>query len=180
MSQVPQPIFRAPMRSRAREARPGAGAEFGLQHGVVGIGEAVDGTPETVTEAIHALAAAHGKKAGRMVRHFAALPDQTFVWTRQLDGSYRLGRISGPWRYDDSPEARKVGIHHVRTALWSPHRFSDREVPAAVARTFARGGRNLQRTHDRDAERLTAECWRRHRPADGVDREAESAGAHPE
>jgi hypothetical protein len=38
----------------------------------------------------------------------------------------------------------------------------DDEVPAAVVATFARGGRNLQRIHDADAERRTAELWAEH------------------
>jgi len=32
-------------------------------------------------------------------------------------------------------------------------------VPADVAATFARGGRNLQRTHGAAVERRTAELW---------------------
>jgi hypothetical protein len=154
-----QAIFRAPMRSRTVAVEPGAGAEFGVAHDVVGIGEPIDGAPATLSEAVLALSQAHGEKAGRMLARFAALPDGTFVWTRPRDGSYRLGQIAGPWRYDDSPPARRVGITQVRPALWSPRRFSDADVPAGVARTFARGGRNLQRTHDRDAERLTAHYW---------------------
>jgi hypothetical protein len=161
---VLQPIFRAPMRSRTREARPGAGAEFAIERGVVGIGERVDDTPGTIAQAVWAVTQAHGEKAGRMLARFAALPDATFVWTRQLDGAFRLGRISGTWRYDDSPAAREVGIHHVRPTIWSPRRFGDRDVPPGVARTFARGGRNLQRTHDRSAERQTAESWQRWQP----------------
>jgi hypothetical protein len=154
-----QAIFRAPMRSRTVPAGPGAGAEFGITHGVVGIGEPVDRTPATLAEAVLALSQAHGEKAGRMLARFAALPGGTFVWTRQCDGGYRLGQITGPWRYDDSAAARRVGITQVRPAVWSPRRFSEADVPAGVARTFARGGRNLQRTHDRDAERLTARYW---------------------
>jgi hypothetical protein len=150
------------MRSRIRDAPAGAGAEFGLAHGIVGIGEAVDGRPQSVAEAIVAVALAHGEKAGRMVARFAGLPDGTFVWTRQLDGAYRVGRIGGPWRYDDSSAAREVGIHHVRPTVWSPRRFGDDDVPAAVARTFARGGRNLQRTHDHQAERQTVAAWNRY------------------
>jgi hypothetical protein len=149
------------MRSRARDAPPGAGAEFGITHGVVGIGEKVDGVPASLAEAIAAVIQTHGEKAGRMLERFASLPDATFVWTRQLDGAYRLGRIAGAWRYDDSPAARDVGIHHVRPAVWSPRRFDEDAVPAAVARTFARGGRNLQRTHDAPAERQTVEHWSR-------------------
>lgn len=135
-------IYRAPMRARDRDdVAAGAGAEFGVEHGVVGIG------------------AAHGDKADRMLGRFADLPDGTFVWTRTTDGSYRLGRIAGPLRHDDSPAARAVGIHHVRPASWIGRPFGEDEVPTAVAATFARGGRNLQRTHDELAERQTVELW---------------------
>jgi hypothetical protein len=147
------------MRSRIRDVPAGAGADFGIVHGLVGIGEAVDGRPRSVADAILAVAQMHGEKTGRMVARFAALPDETFVWTRQLDGAYRLGRIRGAWRYDASAAAYEVGIHHVRPTVWAPRRFGDDNVPAAVARTFARGGRNLQRTHDEEAERQTVHAW---------------------
>ena len=107
------------MRARDRDAPHGAGAEHGVDHGLVGIGDA------------------HGDKADRMLRRFAELPDGVFVWTRVADGTYRLGRIAGPWRYDDSPAARAVGIHHVRPAEWLDRPFGEHEVPPAVAATFA-------------------------------------------
>ena len=100
-----------------------------------------------------------GEKAGRMLSRFADLPDGTFVWTRTGEDAYRLGRVTGPWRYDDSPAARDVGIHQVRPARWLERTFRADEVPDAVVATFARGGRNLQRTHDAEAERRTAELW---------------------
>ena len=81
------------------------------------------------------------------------------MWKRATDGAYHLGRIAGPWRYEDSRGARDVGIHHVRPARWLDRPFGPDEVPAAVAETFARGGRNLQRTHSAAAERRTAELW---------------------
>jgi hypothetical protein len=150
------------MRSRNREAPPGAGAEFGIARGVVGIGERIDDRPGTVAEAVLAVTQAHGEKAGRMLHHFAGLPDGAFVWARLRDGTYRIGRIAGPWRYEDSSAAREVGIHHVRPVVWSPRRLGLRDVPVAVARTFARGGRNLQRIRDDDAERQTIELWTTH------------------
>ncbi len=130
------------MRARDRDVRAGAGAEHGIEHGLVGIGDG------------------RGDKAGRMLHRFAGLPDGAFVWTRTSDGTYRLGRIAGPARYDDSPSAREVGIHHVRPATWLDRPFGEHEVPPAVAATFARGGRNFQQTHDEEAERRTAELWR--------------------
>ena len=99
-----------------------------------------------------------------MLRRFADLPEGALVWTRTADGTYRLGRIAGPWRYDDSAAAHEVGIHHVRPATWLDRRFGEDEVPPAVAATFARGGRNFQRTHGERAERRTAELWKEHGP----------------
>ena len=154
-----EPIYRAPMRARDRDVPEGAGAAYGLEQGIVGTGDALDPTPATVDEAVAAAGAIHGPKAARMLERFADLPEGAFVWTEGQDGDYRLGRITGPWRYDDSPGARAVGIHHVRPVRWLDHPVGDREVPAAVAATFARGGRNLQRTHDEEAERETAALW---------------------
>jgi hypothetical protein len=129
------------MRARDRDLPQGPGADFGLARGLVGIGE-VDGA-----------------KGERMLQRFKALPDGTFVWTRDSAGMFHLGRIAGPWRYDDSAAAREVGIHHVRPAQWKDQPLGPDEVPAAVAETFARGGRNLQRTHSDSAERRTCELW---------------------
>jgi hypothetical protein len=159
------PVYRAPMRPRDRDLPAGIGAEFGLRRGLVGTGDALDTPPRTIDQAVEAATARHGDKAGRMLRAFAGLPDGVFVWTRASDGAYHLGRISGPWRYDDSPAAREVGIHHVRPTTWLDRPFGDGEVPAAVAETFARGGRNLQRTHSDAAERRTAELWEAHSAA---------------
>jgi hypothetical protein len=153
------PILRAPMRSRSNDAPAGAGAEFGVTRGVVGIGEALDGPPRSLAEAILVLTRMHGEKAGRMLARFAELPDGAFVWTYQRDGAYRLGRIAGGWRYDDSLAAREVGIHHVRPTVWSPRRFGDGNVPGAVARTFARGGRNLQRINDPRVVHESLDAW---------------------
>jgi hypothetical protein len=110
-----RPIFRAPTRSCVRDAPAGAGAEFAIAHGLVGIGEGVNGRPRSIAEAILAVAQAHGEKTGRMLARFAGLPDGTFVWTRQLDGGYRLGRIGGAWRYDDSSAARQAPEPHPDT-----------------------------------------------------------------
>jgi KTSC domain-containing protein len=147
------------MRARDRELPPGLGAEHGVACGLVGIGDALPVAPATLGAAIAAAAEAHGDKAARMLDAFAELSDGAFVWTHVTDGTYRLGRIAGPWRYDDSPAAHAVGIHHVRPAQWLDRRLVEDEVPGAVAHTFARGGRNFQRVHDEPAERRTAALW---------------------
>jgi hypothetical protein len=162
------PVYRAPMRARDRDAPAGAGAEHALEHGLVGTGDALDAPPATIDEAVAAAAEAHGDKAGRMLRRFAELPEGALVWTRTADGAYHLGRITGPWRYDGSAAARGVGIHHVRPATWLDRPFGEDEVPTAVAETFARGGRNLQRTHSEAAERRTTELWEAYGPVQGA------------
>jgi hypothetical protein len=130
------------MRARDRDdVPPFAGARHGVERGLVGIGRV------------------EGEKGTRMLHRFAELPDGTFVWTRTGEDAYRLGRIAGPLREDGSAAAHAVGIHHVRAATWLERTFAGDEVPPAVAATFARGGRNLQRTHDDEAERRTAELW---------------------
>jgi hypothetical protein len=156
------------MRARDREVPAGAGAEFGLAHGLVGIGDALAAPPATIDEAVEAACAAHGEKGGRMLRRFADLPEGAFVWTRAFDGTHHLGRIAGPWRYDDSPAARAVGIHHIRSATWLDRPFGEDEVPTAITDTFDRGGRNLQRTRDERAERRTAELWEAHAQGAGT------------
>ena len=153
-------VHRAPMRARDRDdVPPDAGAASAVERGLVGIGDALTVVPVSLGDAVLAATREHGEKAGRMLLRFAELADGTFVWTRTADGIHRLGRVSGPWRYDDTAAACAVGIHHVRDADWDPRRFAEDEVPAAVAATFARGGRNLQRIHDAAAERRTTELW---------------------
>jgi hypothetical protein len=138
-------IYRAPMRARELDVPAGAGAEHGLARGVVGIGPG------------------RGEKAARMLHRFATVPAGVFVWTQDRAGAYHLGQIAGDVREDRSPAAVAVGIVHVRDAVWLARAFDETEVPPAVSRTFARGGRNFQRTHDENAERMTADIWRRER-----------------
>lgn len=153
-------VYRAPMRARNRDLPEGAGADHGLEHGLVGTGDALTEAPATLEEAIVAASAAHGGKAGRNLARFAEAAEGSFVWTRDSGGAYRLGRISGPWRYDASAAAAAVGIHHVRSADWLERSFGEDEVPPAVAATFARGGKNFQRTRDEEAERRSPELWK--------------------
>ena len=142
-------IYRAPMRARDLDVPAGAGAEYGLASGLVGIGSGRD------------------ERAARRLHRFATVPTGVFVWTRDRGGDYHLGRIAGPVRDDRSPAAHAVGIVHVRDTTWLARAFQEKDVPPAVAQTFARGGRNFQRTHSAEAERMTAEIWLRERAGPG-------------
>jgi hypothetical protein len=123
-------VYRAPMRARDRDD---PGAPFGLAHDLVGIGEATE----------------------RQVERFGDVPDGSFVWTRDPDGAYWLGRVRGPLRRVESD----VGIVWARSCDWLDRPFGEPDIPPAVAATFARGGRNFQQTHATGVEEQTAALW---------------------
>lgn len=144
MTRGEDPVFRAPMRARDRDdLDPGAGAAFGIEHGVVGIGPG------------------RGEKAERMARRFTGLPDGAFVWTRDAGGAYRLGRVAGPARpaAAHDAEAAAVGLTWLRPTTWLERPFGEPEAPVAVVATFARGGRNLQEIHDAAVGPRSRELW---------------------
>jgi hypothetical protein len=95
------------MRSRTCDVGSGVGAEFGIRRCLVGIGKLLGRSPETVGDAVRALVHGYDQKAGRMLRRFDELPEGTLVWTRARDGSYRLGGIAGPRRYDSSTRCER-------------------------------------------------------------------------
>jgi hypothetical protein len=148
-------VYRAPMRARSIQLTAGKGADEAIERGIVGIGEPLARVPRTLDEAATELGLSHGDKAGRLLRAFASVPEGTFVWTRTSDGRFRLGRISGPWRYESS----RTGIVHTRPADWLERPFRPDDVPAAVAAAFARGGRNFQRIRSERAEERTRSLW---------------------
>lgn len=134
-------VYRAPMRSRSDDVDPWLAVEQALLHGVCGMGEVTD------------------DRAAARLERFAAVPDGAFVWTRDADGATYLGRLTGPCRRDDDPAAVEADLVHVRDCTWLPDPLPAADLPPAVTRTFARGGRNVQRIHDPDVEAETAALW---------------------
>lgn len=150
--------WRAPMRSRVLDLPPGTEAADAVARGRCAIGGVVAPAPESLDEALAAVADRHGERFAARLRRFAALPERTFVWTREADGCYRLGRLAGPWRYEADHE--ELDLPHARPARWLDDRLAEEDVPPSVAETFGRGGRNLQRIHDPDAGPASAALWR--------------------
>lgn len=161
MIEVEPPVYRAPMRSRLPAVPDGAGVERALAQGLVGMGGALDPAPRTVAEAATVAAEQHDERLAARIERFADAPDGAFVWTRDNDGLAWLGRLAGPWRYDASPDASAADLVHVRPCAWLAEPVADADVPPAVRATFARGGRNWQRTHDPAVSRLSAALWAR-------------------
>lgn len=133
-------VYRAPMRSRSDDIDPEATIDRALSVGVVGFGDL--GADE---------------RLARRVARFANVDEGSFVWTRDVDGLFWLGRIDGKYRFDQ--EGAAVDLVHVRPCRWLSRPLSEHQVPAAVVATFGRGGRNFQQTHDPDVGAQTARLW---------------------
>jgi hypothetical protein len=125
-------VYRAPMPN---------GVERALTHGLCGM-------------------TANDERSLRRVERFAQVADGSFVWTRTQLGEYFLGRISGPLREDHSADAVASNMTFVRDCEWTSEPVPEHEIPAATLRTFARGGRNFQQTHDPRVAAESASVWR--------------------
>jgi hypothetical protein len=139
----PVPVYRAPMRSRRDHVEPFAAVERALMVGLCGMGEALD------------------ERAVRRLERYAEVADGALVWTRDVDGLTYVGRLGGGHRRDDSAAAVAVDLVHVRDCEWRPGPVPDHELPPAVSRTFARGGRNFQQIHHPDVSRQSTDVWER-------------------
>lgn len=156
-------VYRAPMRSRDDDVSDGPAVERALALGVCGVGGRLDDAPDSIAEALAAVDAVYGEQMARRLDRFASVAEGAFVWTRDSDGLLWLGRITGPWRYDASAEARAVDLPHVRACDWLDRSVEPAAVPPGVHETFSRGGRNWQSITRGDAARLTAAVWKSRR-----------------
>ncbi len=139
-------VYRAPMHGSVDRA---------LRIGVCGLPGVLDPPPHDLQEAVARTA---DERAAARLGRFAAVPDGAFVWTRS-DHGHHLGRLDGPWRYDAAATARAVDLVHVRPCRWLPEPVPEDAVPAGTLATFARGGRNFQRTHTPGTAGATAAMW---------------------
>lgn len=130
------------MRSRDDRIDPRGSIERALRLGLVGFG-----------------CAGADDRLARRVERFADVADGAFVWTRDGDGLYWLGRITGGYFHDDSDAAAAVDLVHVRPCRWICEPVLEPDVPPAVVATFARGGRNFQQTHSPDVGAQSGRIW---------------------
>lgn len=135
-------MYRAPLRSRRDDVDPQGTLARALSSGLCGFGG--DRDPE---------------RLARRVERFAEVDDGSFVWTRDGDGLFWLGRIDGPYSYDAAGES--VDLVHVRPCRWLAAPFVEAATPPAVIATFGRGGRNFQEIHDADVGEQSARLWGR-------------------
>lgn len=136
-------VYRAPMRSRDDGIDVAQTIARARRLGLCGFG---------------ALGVDEDRLARRIAR-FADAPDGALVWTRDPEGLFWLGRVDGPYRYDNTSAARAVDLVHVRPCRWSSAPFLEPQVPSAVLATYRRGGRNFQQTHDSAVGRESLRLW---------------------
>ena len=139
-------VYRAPMRSRRDDIDVQASIDRALALGLVGFG-GIGGVAAPGADA----------RLARRIDRFADVAEESFVWTRDADGLYWLGRIDGPYYYDS--EGEPVDLVHVRPCRWLSRPMLESAVPAAVVATFGRGGRNFQQTHSPDVGLQTQRLW---------------------
>jgi hypothetical protein len=144
MNDVKPAVYRAPMRSRRDDVDFGATIDRALSSGLCGFGG-----PKTPSD----------ERMARRIERFRDVADGSFVWTRDPDGLYWLGRINGPYFYDTEDAAAAVDLVHVRECDWSTTPMLEPAVPAAVVATFRRGGRNFQQTHDPTVGAESERLW---------------------
>jgi hypothetical protein len=136
-------VYRAPMRSRRPDIDHGATIGRARALNLCGFGDS-------------------GSSADRLARRIERFRDVdrgSFVWTRDPDGLYWLGRITGPYFHDTDAAADAVDLVHVRECRWLTEPLLEPTVPAAVVATFRRGGRNFQQTHDPSVGAESQRLW---------------------
>ena len=136
-------VYRAPMRSRRDDVDVGATIERARALGLCGFGSSGSSTA----------------RLARRIERFRNIESGSFVWTRDPDGLYWLGRITGPYFHDTDEAAVAVDLVHVRECRWLTEPLLEPAVPAAVVATFGRGGRNFQRTHDAAVGAESKRLW---------------------
>jgi hypothetical protein len=139
-------VYRTPMRSRDDAVEPQATIDRARRLGVCGFGASVSRSAEQ-------------ERVVRRVARFAELDQGSFVWTRDNNGCFWLGRISGPYFYDADETAAAVDLVHVRPCEWLPMPLLEQDVPVAVVATFSRGGRNFQEIHHPSIGEKTQTIW---------------------
>lgn len=152
-------VFRAPMRSRRDDIPLAPTVARALSEGSCGFGGAVRPPPSDLDSAVAGAAEQHDERLARRIERFAAAPLDAFVWTRDEDGLFWVGRLRGPYRYDGCAAAVAVDLVHVRACEWRDRPVLHAEAPGAVLATFGRGGRNLQRIHDPAVSAQTLRIW---------------------
>ncbi|MFA5709527.1 GAF domain-containing protein [Mycolicibacterium sp.] len=153
-------VYRAPLRSRRDDVDPALAFDRAMAVGLCGFGGVLRPAPRDLATALRLAAEQYDPRTGARIERFAAVAVGALVWTRDPDGLFWLGQLTGPWTYDADPAAATADLVHVRNCDWTDRPLVEHEVPAAVLATFRRGGRNFQRIRAESAGPASDRLWR--------------------
>jgi len=162
----PPTIWRTKLRSLKPDVDHVEQVAHNFDDGIVGIGWGLEDLPSRtpLDEVLAALEAKDepgwGRRAMWTVRRFgreAQVGD--FIWTRDLAGRFRLGRLAGHYRYVNNAKATRTDTHQVRRCDWAQPPLGDLQVPGGIIRAFSGTSSSFERIHDEGARRYTAWLW---------------------
>src|SRR5881628_1457716 len=116
---------------------------FCVNGGIVGVGWPIehDGSVDWATYETLAAATYDGESSGWrsvVTALRTKMEHDDLCWSRDESGIYYLGRITGPWRYENDDEHRAADVVNVRPCTWVTVGAADK-VPGTVLRNFIRG-----------------------------------------
>lgn len=136
-----------------------AQVEYCLRLGIVGIGWGlIDDPPTTLEETLRRIEQVWDRRSARTVERFAAAAEGGLIWSRHTDGTYLLGKITGPWRANYTPEAEALDTHQIRDAEWQ-RPLLDVEVPGSVVRRFAGQGQTFSEIRSESGRIFSHRLW---------------------
>ncbi len=143
-------VQRLHIRSTIEGVSHTAATAWCLEHGKAGMGWGFWDSPgkRTWDEYVETSDAVNSN-----VRRFKEMPVGSLIWTRELNGEYWIGEVTGDWEYEDNAVARQMDLFCLRETDWQKVGTEDR-VPGRVVNAF-RSSRTLQRIGDAGAAAYT-------------------------
>lgn len=157
LADVPR-IYRCPMRSGLDRVDHTVQIERALGLGIVAIGWGILENPPTTLDDTYERVQARwpdDRTSVPCIKRFANAPIDSLIWSRHTDGTWLLGKLTGEWRPDYSPEAIETDMHQVRDCAWAPKRLLSERVPGKVIISFSYPGSSFSQIHDPPAREVS-------------------------
>ncbi len=143
-------LWRLNLKSQAKkDVNP---QDFAIKEGIAGVGWRVEGShldSESYMKLGEAKYSGPGQKGWRTAMnafHFY-MKEGDLIWTRNADGIYHLGQITGDWKYETSHKHLEADLVNIRPCIWFKVGTIDK-VPGKVVASF-RASAAVQQVHDK-------------------------------
>ncbi len=129
--------------------------EFCVKQGIIGIGWGLDPAPTTREEYWKRGRETWGGRGWSAAVNalLFRMNDGDFVWVRNRQFTYYLGKISGSWRPENRADHLEYDVRNVRPCVWT-RIGTEGHVPGAVTNSF-RARSTIQQVNDRDSMTLS-------------------------